>query len=115
MGAGFPLEGGISEGVLVDDFVVEVHVNHVASRHHVVVIAYLDERLHFRSLRDLLLAHLRRHLARVAIDADHERMAVRLFAGALVVVFHNDRFSTGIASAENDDNSALLQESHGVL
>ena len=55
-------EGGVAEAVLVDDRLVHHDVDRVTSRHHVVEVDHLHERLDLAALRHLLLAHLLGHL-----------------------------------------------------
>lgn len=52
--------------------------------HKVVVVEHLDESLDFRPLGNLLLAHGCGHLARVAINARNQSMAVWAVSCAII-------------------------------
>lgn len=62
--------------------------------HEMRVVDDLEERLHLVALLNLLLAHAARHLAGVAVDASHQRVAVGLFRRTLVVILGTQYLNT---------------------
>ena len=67
-----------------DDTLERLELERVASRHQVVVVDDLDKRLDLVPSVLRLFAHAARHLGRVALNADNERVAKRMRLVALV-------------------------------
>lgn len=74
---------------------------HSPGGHQVIVVVNLHERLDLGPLRYLLLAHGRRHLPRVAINARHQCVAVGPVGGAIIdVLKHTARPAMGPAERQ---------------
>jgi len=85
-------------------------VRGVAGGHQMVVVQALQEGLDLGLLLQLVLAHLLGHLARVAVDAGDESVAERLLRGAIVGGLDDDGLATGVTSAKDDYDLALLHD-----
>lgn len=87
--------GDLLESVVGDGTLETLELESVASRHQVVVVNHLDERLDTAAAVDELLAHTAGHLQRVALDTgdDGVREGVRL--GASIVRLDDDDLFRG--------------------
>merc|ERR1719158_2388537 len=66
---------GVLQQFLVEVGLVETDVHGVASRHHVVVVDDLQERLNLGPLLDLLFGHLLGDLAGILVNPGHQSVA----------------------------------------
>lgn len=75
----------------------DIHDTHIAyslpSRHHVIVVDNLDERLNTTTLGDLLLAHSTSHLQRSTFDTSDNCITIRSILGTFIVVCNSNRVS----------------------
>lgn len=92
--------------------IFQIHIQSVASRHYVVVIHRLDERLHPRLFRRLLRRVLSDHLLRVLRDAGDEAVAVRAVTSAFVEGADDHGFPAGESAVEDDYGLVWLQKLH---
>lgn len=82
--------GDLLESVLADNTLQTLQLEGVASRHQVVVVDDLDERLDTAALLDHLLAHATGDLGRVALDTGDDGVGEGVRLGASVVRLDND-------------------------
>merc|ERR1719158_649219 len=107
---------GVLQQFLVEVGLVETDVHGVASRHHVVVVDDLQERLNLGPLLDLLFGHLLGDLAGILVNPGHQSVAERFVASSLVGRFHDDCLPSGIpAGQQQDDLPALHYLAHDGL
>ena len=81
----------------------------ITSRHDVVVVHGLNERLDARTLGDLLLGHGFRNLKGISVNTGENGMGVFALLSALVKVLDNDGFSSGISALQHDNDLSWLQ------
>merc|ERR1712018_867240 len=105
---GRSLFGGVFEGVLVDDFLVDWDVDGVSGWHHVVVVDDFDEWLQLVSAGNLLFAHRFGDFSWVSVNTGNQSMSVESVLGTFVVFLDDDGFSASVfASGDNDYSSGF--------
>jgi hypothetical protein len=102
---------GFSVGhALISDNRLEVHIllHDEAGGHHVVVVDELDEGLETALAVNLLLGHALDDTAGRAFNTNDEGVGELLVLASFVVLLDDDSFLSGLATSEEDDNSAFL-------
>jgi len=74
------------------------------------LFVYLDEGLDTAALGELLLAHGLCHLARVALDASDQSMAIGAVLGAVILLLDDDSLLACVLAREDNAHLAGFHE-----
>ncbi|GIL76097.1 hypothetical protein Vretifemale_5814, partial [Volvox reticuliferus] len=97
---------------LSTNHVLQVHVQVIASRHHVLIVDRLNKGLNARAAGLLFLADLADDLSRLLGKAHNDGVAIWPQRRAVVLVLYNYSLLAGIAAGQEDDDLPRLQELH---
>ena len=88
---------------------LDVEVNRVSSRHHVLEIDVLGEGLGLDTLKDLLLTHLATNRSRISINTNNKSMRELALFASFLKDLHDDSLASGEASREHYDDLSWLE------
>merc|ERR1712126_634559 len=94
----------IFQNVFVDICFVQCNIYAVSCGHQMVVVDNFKEWLDFGALCNLFLSHRLGDFSWIFVNTSNKSMAIRAILSSIIIVFHNDGFTTGIFSSKNKNH-----------